>query len=161
MARGCEEAFTSQAGCKRGTPRETPTVSSLVTAMFVEELRSFRQVSAAIRLKVSDGTVAPTIGGADNAVYFTQGQFATGLRFPIPFLVKQFLHFTRAHPALIHLNVFRILMGCSVLNFLYQLDISLVEIFFYLYFEALDWGPPIYVGLQPLTVICNWAPRLP
>ena len=31
---------------------------------------------------------------------------------------------------LIHPNVFRILMGCSVLNFLYQLDISLVEICF-------------------------------
>ena len=31
---------------------------------------------------------------------------------------------------LIHLNVFQILMGCSVLNFLYQLDIFLVEICF-------------------------------
>ena len=31
---------------------------------------------------------------------------------------------------LVHPNVFRILMGCSVLNFLYQLDISLVEICF-------------------------------
>ena len=31
---------------------------------------------------------------------------------------------------LIHSNVFRILMGCSVLNFLYLLDISLIEIFF-------------------------------
>ena len=31
---------------------------------------------------------------------------------------------------LIHPNIFRILMGCSVLKFLYQLDISLVEISF-------------------------------
>ena len=31
---------------------------------------------------------------------------------------------------LIHPNVFWTLMGCSVLNFLYQLDISLVEICF-------------------------------
>ena len=31
---------------------------------------------------------------------------------------------------LIHLNVFRILVACSVLNSLYQLDISLVEICF-------------------------------
>ena len=35
-----------------------------------------------------------------------------------------------APPALIHPNFFRILMGCSVLNIFYQLDISLVEIFF-------------------------------
>ena len=41
MARGHEEASTSQVVRKRGTPRETPTVSSLVAAMSVEELRSF------------------------------------------------------------------------------------------------------------------------
>ena len=78
---------------------------------------------------VNDPT-ALTIGGANNVVYFTREQFAVGLRFPIPSLVKQSLHFTRAPPTLIHLNVFRILMGCSVLNLLYQLDISLVEICF-------------------------------
>ena len=33
-------------------------------------------------------------------------------------------------PALIHPNVIRILVGCSVLNLLYQLDISLVEVYF-------------------------------
>ena len=130
MARGYEKTSTSQAGCKRGTPRETSTRSSLVTAMSVEELRSFRQVPAAIKLEVSDSTTTPAIGGADNAIYFTREQFAAGLRFPIPYLVKQFLHFTKAPPTLIHPNVFRILMGCSVLNFLYQLDISLVKICF-------------------------------
>ena len=34
------------------------------------------------------------------------------------------------HLLLIHLNAIQILMGCSVLNLLYQLDISLVEICF-------------------------------
>ena len=43
--------------------------------------------------------------------------------------MKQFLHFIKVPPALVHPNVFWILMGCSVL-LLYQLDISLVEIFF-------------------------------
>ena len=53
-----------------------------------------------------------------------------GLCLFFPSLVKKFLHFTKAPLALVHPNVFRILMGCSVLNFLYQLDISLVEICF-------------------------------
>ena len=44
--------------------------------------------------------------------------------------MKQFLHVSRAPLALIHPKVIRILMGCSVLNFLYRLDISLVEIYF-------------------------------
>ena len=55
---------------------------------------------------------------------------AAGLRFPVPALVKQFLHFTRAPPALVHPNVIRILTGCCVLNLLYQLDLSLVEVCF-------------------------------
>ena len=56
--------------------------------------------------------------------------FAAGIHFPISLLVKQLLHFTQAPPMLIHPNAFRILMGFNVLNFLYQLDISLVEICF-------------------------------
>ena len=79
---------------------------------------------------MSDGKATSIMGATDNAVYFTREQFATGLCLPIPSLVKQFLHFIRAPFALVHPNVFRILMGCSVLNFLYQLDISLVEICF-------------------------------
>ena len=130
MTRSHKEACTSQAGRKRGTPWETPIVNSLVTAMFVEELRSFKQVPATIGLEVLDGAATSTIGTTNNAVYFTRKQFAAGLCVPIPSLVKQFLHFTRAPLALIYSNVFRILMGCSVLNSLYQLDISLVEICF-------------------------------
>ena len=98
--------------------------------MSMEDLRSFSQVPTDIRLEVANGPVAPTIGGADNAVYFTRDQFDTGLRFPISSLVKQFLHFTKAPPALIHSNIFQIPIGCSVLSLLYQLDIFLVEICF-------------------------------
>ena len=48
-ARGHEEDSTNQAERKRRTPRETSIVSSLVTVMYVEELRSFSQVLADIR----------------------------------------------------------------------------------------------------------------
>ena len=65
-----------------------PTISSLVTAMSVEEFRSFNQVPADIRLEVANDTATPTIGGVDNVVYFTYEQFSTGLLFPIPSLVK-------------------------------------------------------------------------
>ena len=116
-----------------------PTTSSLVAAMSVEELRSFSQVPAGIKLEVADGLTTPTIEGANNVVYFTCEQFAAGLRFPIPSLVKQFLHFTGAPLALVHPNVFPILMGCSVLNLLYQLDFSGRDLF-YVYFEAWVWG---------------------
>ena len=62
--------------------------------------------------------------------FFTQEHLAAGLRFPMPAIVKKFLHFTKASSALVHPNTIRILTGCSVLNLLYQLDLSLVEIRF-------------------------------
>ena len=71
MARDLEEASTSQVGRKRGTPQETSTVNSLVVAMSVEDLRSFRQVPAAIRLLMSDGATTLIVGTTDNVVYFT------------------------------------------------------------------------------------------
>ena len=64
MAKGHEEASTSQARRKRGTPLETPTVSSLVATMFVKDLRSFRQVPATIRLEVLEGTATSIDNGS-------------------------------------------------------------------------------------------------
>ena len=130
MTRGNEEVSTSQARRRRGTPRETPTTSSLVIAMSTEELRLYSQIPIEISLETSNSAVTSTFGDIDNSVYFTREWFATRLQLPIPSLVKQFLHFTQAPPTLVHSNAFRILMGCSVLNSLYQLDISLVEICF-------------------------------
>ena len=62
--------------------------------------------------------------------FFTREHLAVGLRFSVLAIVKQFFHFTRALPALVHPNTIWILIGCSVLNLLYQLDLSLVEICF-------------------------------
>ena len=98
--------------------------------MSVEELRLYSQIPTEISLETLDDEATTTVGEADNVVYFTREHFSARLHLPIPSLVKQFLHFTRAPPALVHPNVFQILMGCNVLNSLYQLDISLVEIYF-------------------------------
>ena len=101
-----------------------------MASMSVEELRSFYRVPSGISLELSDGPAFSIVGQEENVVYFTQEQFTAGLRFPVSSLVKQFLHVTQAPSKHIHRNVFRILLGCSVLNFLYQLDILLVEICF-------------------------------
>ena len=88
---------------------------------------------------MSDGLVASTVEEADSAVYFTWEQFTVGLRFSVSSLVKQFLHVSQEPSTLIHPNAIRILMGCSVLNLLYRLDISLVEICF-VYTQKLGTG---------------------
>ena len=88
MARGQEETCTSQVRHKRGTPQKSPIASSLVIAMFVEELRSFCQVPIDFSLELSDGAAVSTVGGADNVIYFTWEQFGAGLHFSISLLVK-------------------------------------------------------------------------
>ena len=130
MERGYEEVSSSQAGRRRVTPWEMIIASSLVAAIFAEELRLYSQIPAEINLEVSDSLATSTVREVDNAIYFTREQFIARLRFLVPSLVKQFMHFTRAPSTLIHPNVFRILMVCSVLNSLDQLDISLMEICF-------------------------------
>ena len=119
MMRGQEETSTSQVGRRKGSIRESPTTSNLVSSMSMVEMRSFYRVPHDISLDLLDEPTCSTIGQAHNVVYFTREQFVVGLRFPVSSLVKQFLQVTRAPPALIHPNVFQILMGCSVLNFFY------------------------------------------
>ena len=71
MTRGHEEDSTSQVRRKRGTPWEMPKVSSLVAAMFVKDLRSFKQVPTTIKFEMLDDATTSTMGAADNVVYFT------------------------------------------------------------------------------------------
>ena len=60
---------------------------------------------------------------ADNAVYFSKEQFNAGLRFPLPSLFKEFLHFTQIPSAYVHPNIVRVLMGYNILNILFNLDL--------------------------------------
>ena len=130
MARGQEETSTSLARCIRGSSRDTPSTRSIISSLSMEELKSYCQIPDNVDFELSDDPAESTIDEEDNAVYFTREQLASRLCFPISSLVKPFLHFSRAPPALIHPNVIRILTECSVLNLLYQLDISLVEVCF-------------------------------
>ncbi|KAL6345540.1 hypothetical protein AAG906_017265 [Vitis piasezkii] len=72
----------------------------------------------------------PTEKGEEKAILFTKEQFNAGLRFPLPALFKEFLHFSQIPPIFIHPNIVRVLMGCSIINMLYNLDLTLLEVFF-------------------------------
>ena len=62
MTRGQEESSTSQVGRRKESSRESPTVSSLVASMSVEELRSFYRVLDGIVLELSNGPSFSTVG---------------------------------------------------------------------------------------------------
>lgn len=65
-----------------------------------------------------------------NATYFSKELFNVGLRFHLPFLFEQFLYFTKIPLAFLLPNVVRVLMGCSILDMLYRLDLYLLKVFF-------------------------------
>ena len=92
MVRGLEETSTSQARCRKGPSWDQPSISSLVSSMSMEELKSLCQIPYNISLEVSDDQTISTIGEADYTIYFTPEQFTAILRFPVLLLVKQFLH---------------------------------------------------------------------
>ena len=66
----------------------------------------------------------------DDDIVFSKEQFNVELHFPLHSLFKRFLHFTKISSVFLHPNVVKILMGCSMLNMLYHLDLSLLEVLF-------------------------------
>ena len=130
MMRGGEETSTNQASRKQGPARGTCSASNIVSSLTMEELRTYCEIPDNIDLKLMENPDESSLVGEHKAVFFTLEQLAAELRFPVPALVKQFLHFTMEPLDLIHPNTIRLITGCSVLNLLYQLDLSLVEICF-------------------------------
>ena len=109
----------------------------------------YYEVPDNIDFRLVDKLDESTFSGEHNGVFFTQEHLASGLRFPVPAIVKQFLHFTRAPPALIHPNVIRILIGSYVLNHLYQLDLTLVELFIIYFLNIGSGGRMSMLVLSP------------
>ena len=155
MVRGREETSTS--GRPGGKPRAKPSASNVIASLMMEELKVYCEVYDNIDLRLMERADDSTLGREHNGVFFTHEHLAAGLRFPVPAIVKQFLHFTRAPSALIHPNVIRILIDSCVLNHLYQLDLTLAELFI-IYF--LNRWPDVHVSFEPTTVDCEQAPRL-
>ena len=156
MARGREETSTS--GRPEGRLRVTPSTSNIISSLTMNELMAYCEVSNDIYLRLMERADESTLGGEHNGVFFTREHLVVGLRFPVSAIVKQFLHFTRVPPALIHPNVIHILIGSCVLNHLYQLDITLVEIFM-LYFLNVGPGGQMFMSvLSPRMQIVNGLP---
>ena len=122
---------------------------------------AYCEVPDNIDLRLMERTDESTLGGEHNGVFFTWEHLAAGLRFPVPALVKQFLHFTQVPPTLIHPNVIRSLIGCYVLNRLYQLDLSLVELCI-IYFLRVGQGDRMSMSvLNPRLQVVNGLPDSP
>ena len=161
MAREQEETSTSQAQRRRGPGRDTPSVSSIISSLSMEELRSYCHIPDNIDFELPDGLAESIIDKEDGVVYFTREQLAAGLRFPISSLIKQFLNFSGTPPVLVHPNIIRILTGCNILNLLYQLDTSLVEVFFIYTLKLAHGGQLSLLAQSPWLQVLTGLPDSP
>ena len=88
MARGQEETYASQVEHRRRPGQDTPSASSIISSLSMEELRSYCHISDNIYLELSDGPAESTIDKEDDAVYFTREQLTAEIRFLVSSLIK-------------------------------------------------------------------------
>ena len=101
-----------------------------VDKLSVKEFRERFCIPNGVVVELMDGEVMSTEKAEDHAIMFSKEQFNVGLRFPLSSLFKEFLHFTQIPPAYIHPNIVRVLMGCSILSMMFNLDLTLLEVLF-------------------------------
>ena len=65
-----------------------------VDKLSAKEFRERFSIPNDVFVELTDGEAVSTEKSEDNAIFFTKEQFNAGLRFPLPSLVKEFLHFT-------------------------------------------------------------------
>ncbi|RVX07556.1 hypothetical protein CK203_025151 [Vitis vinifera] len=116
------QEVTSPASCGAAHAKKS------VDKLSVKEFRERFYIPNGVSIELSEGEAVSTENAEDNAICFSKEQFNAGLRFPIPSLFKEFLHFTQIPPAYMHPNMVRVLMGCSVLSMLFNLNITLLEL---------------------------------
>ena len=66
-----------------------------VDKLSVKEFRERFCVPNGLFVELTDGEAVSTEDSEDHAIYFSREQFNAGLRFPLPSLLKEFLHFSQ------------------------------------------------------------------
>lgn len=94
------------------------------------EFREHFQIPNGVSVQLLEGGSVPVENSGDNTICFTKENFNARLHFPLSSLFKQFLHYTRIPLFFLHPNMIWVLMGCSVLDMLFHLDLSLLEVLF-------------------------------
>ncbi|RVW96410.1 hypothetical protein CK203_029660 [Vitis vinifera] len=72
--------------------------------------------------------VVSTEKAKGRAITFSKKQFNAGAPVPSSGIVQGISSFSQIPPAFIHPNIVRVLMGCNIINMLFNLDLSLLEL---------------------------------
>lgn len=131
--RGVASTSAAGKGKKGGQPREGigRTNSEKPTELLIErEFSECFYIPNGLAIRLMDGGPMPTEKELFNVIVFSKEQFNVRFHKPLPSLFRQFLHFMKIPPFFLHPNTVRVLMGCSILDILFRLDLSLLKVFF-------------------------------
>ena len=107
-----------------------PSSEKLTEFLNEQEFRERFYIPNGVSIQLLDGDPMSTEKAAQGAIFFSKEQFNAGLCFLLSSLFKKFLHYTQIPLAYIHPNIVRVLIGCRILNILFHLDLSLLEVLF-------------------------------
>ena len=65
-----------------------------VDKLSVKEFRERFCIPNGVSVELTDGEAVSTENNEDHAIFFSKEHFNAGLRFPLPSLFKEFLHFS-------------------------------------------------------------------
>ena len=120
-------------GKKGGWPGEgiSRINSKKPTELLTEQEFSERfRIPNGLAIRLMDGSPMPAKKEPFNVIVFSKEQFNVRLRKPLSSFFRQFLHFTKISPFFFHLNAIKVLIACSILDILFRLDLSLLEVLF-------------------------------
>ncbi|RVW54959.1 hypothetical protein CK203_096345 [Vitis vinifera] len=78
-----------------------------VDKLSAKEFHELFCIPNGVSVELTDEEAVSTENNEDHVIFFSKEQFNAGLRFPLPSLFKEFLHFTQIPPAYIHPNMVR------------------------------------------------------
>ena len=132
----------------------------------VGEARTYafwRQFSFPPNVRVSFPSIGPhfmdrtnEVRGVMNFIYLPEIHISEGLRFPLPSLIHQFLHFTRFHLVHVYVNIIRVLLGVCVLNRKYEVRLGLKEVLYSYFLKRHNLGRYyLFVDDKALQLVTN------
>ena len=161
MARGQEVTSTSQAGCRRGPSRESPSASSIISPLSMDEVMSYCQILEDIEFESSEGPAESIMGKNAKQCFSPGSNSQLGFASPCHPWSSNSCTSPKHHlpiwlyPPKRHSDYDWMMRTKPSLSTGPFID----GILLCLHLKASAWWPTIHVGLEPPATIRYGAPR--
>ncbi|RVW84734.1 hypothetical protein CK203_046663 [Vitis vinifera] len=125
--------FVVRNGCKKDCFifRASEVSGKAIDKLDAKEFRERSFISNNVAIELLNGRVlVPSEKAEEKTIIFSKEQFNAGFGSLCRRCSRSSSISPKIPPVFIHPNIVRVLMGCSIINMLYNLDLTLLEVFF-------------------------------